>query len=343
MTDFETYPKCLCRPDAGGNVQTRTTQTIARYRTRFASMIRTLCRQRRWMSADALDLAIDLGERAFRYTKNSLKQYHGAIRQNLRDRWVQGSITLKEIEDIDALLRSHRPARRYKKSELRTSAGRAKSVRPEQISAIVSALLIHPTPIRQIAAALLEHGVNLGTRPSEFLSIKQDVQGRFWVRSAKFSEANRRGLERVRIVHTDDYEGWEIAELRGISELIATEQAGGATTQRLLRRCQRAIRLARKDFGSRSSRVVAYTVRHQARANFAAMGMRAEEVAVIMGHANAGTAQSHYAPARSGWHGMTNRTPPTVDPALVAMVRPAHPSRGWEAQGNRPPKSGPKF
>lgn len=51
------------RPDAGGHVQTRPNRTEARYRTRFAGMIRTLC-----------------------------KQYHGAIRQNLRDRWDDGSI-----------------------------------------------------------------------------------------------------------------------------------------------------------------------------------------------------------------------------------------------------------
>lgn len=344
MTDIETYPECLRRPDAGGHVQTRTNRTEARYRTRFAGMIRTLCKQKRWASADARDLATDLGQRAGLYEENSLKQYHGAIRQNLRDRWDDGSITRSEIEEIDALLRSHVPATGKKRAgQARTSAGRAKSVLPEQIAAIVSILLINPTPIRQIAAAQLEHGVNLATRPGEFLSIRQDPLGRFWVRSAKYSEANKRGLQPARVVPTDDYKSWEIAELQSIAEMIAAERANGATTQKLLRRCQRAIRLARKEVGGRSRRVAAYTVRHQARANLAAMGMAPEEVAVIMGHAGAGTAQSHYAPARRAWRGMANRTPPAVDVALVARVRPVHPSRGWGADRARTPERGPKF
>ena len=344
MTTIETYPECLRRPDAGGRVQTRTKRTEARYRTRFAGMIRTLCKQKRWASADAHDLATDLGERAWLYEENSLKQYHGAIRQNLRDRWDEGSIAQGEIEEIDVLLRSQQPAPRKKKpSEARTSAGRAKSVRPEQIATIVLVLLIDPTPIRQITAAMLEHGVNLATRPGEFLTIRQDPLGRFWVRSAKYSKANRRGLQPARMVPTDDYEGWELTELQGIAALIATERVNGATTQSLLRRCQRAIRLARKEVGGRSRRVVAYTVRHQARANLAAMNMSAEEVAVIMGHASAATAQSHYAPARRAWHGMANRTPPAVDAALVAKVRPAHPSRGWGVSRTKAPRPGSKF
>ncbi|MHA6730187.1 hypothetical protein [Devosia sp. A369] len=344
MTAIETYPECLRRPDAGGYVQTRTKRTEARYRTRFAGMIRTLCKQKRWASADAHDLATDLGERAGRYEENSLKQYHGAIRQNLRDHWDAGSIAQDEIEEIDALLRAQRPAPRKKKpSQARTSACRAKSVRPEQIAAMVSILLIDPTPIRQIAAAMLEHGANLATRPGEFLTIKQDPEGRFWVRSAKYSETNRRGLQPARVVPTDDYEPAEIAELQCTADMIAAERAHGATTAKLLRRCQRAIRLARADVGGRSRKIAAYTVRHQARANLAAMAMAPEEIAVIMGHASAGTAQSHYAPARRAWRGMANRTPPAVDPVLVAMVRPAHPSRGWEVSRTKAPEPGLKF
>lgn len=337
MTDIETYPECLRRPHAGGHVQTRTKQTVARYRKRFAGMIRTLCKKNHWSSADACDLAIDLGERASEYTRNSLKQYHASIRQNLRDRWDEGSITLATVEHIDALLRTHQAAPGKKKmSETRTSGGRAKSVQPEQIAAIASVLLTDPTPVRQIAAGMLKHGVNLATRPGEFLTIKRDPIGRFWVRSAKYSEDNERGLQPARIVPSDDYEPGERLELQGISELIAVERTNGATTQKLLRRCQRAIRLARKEVGGRCRRVAAYTVRHQCRANLAAMGMAPDEVAVIMGHASAGTAQSHYSPARRAWRGGANRTPPVVDPALVAMVRPAHPSRGW----NSSPRTG---
>ncbi|MHA6691237.1 hypothetical protein [Devosia sp. A449] len=344
MTAIETYPECLRRPDAGGYIQTRTDQTEARYRTRFAGMIRTLCKQKPRMAADAHSLATDLSERAWQYAANTLKQYHATIRQNLRDRWDDGSIIPDEIEEIDALLRAQQPApRKQKPRQARTSAGRAKSARPEQIAAIASVLLIDPTPIRQIAAAMLEHGVNLATRPGEFLTIKRDPRGRFWVRSAKYSLSNRRGLQAARTVPIDDYEPREIAELQVIADMIAAERSNGATTPKLLRRCQRAIRLARKDVGGRSRKIAAYTVRHQSRANLAAMDMTPGEIAVIMGHASAGTAQSHYAPARRAWRGMANRTPPAVDAALVAMVRPTHRSRGWDVGRANMTVPGPKF
>jgi len=310
---------------------------VSRYRTRFTGMIRTLCRTKRWISADAHDLALDLRARGSVYSENSLKQYHCAIRQNLRDRWDAASVTQQEVEDIDALLRSQTPApRKTKVKQLRTSAGRAKSVRPEQIAAIVSVLLADPTPIRQIAAAMLEHGVNLATRPSEFLSIERDLFS-FRVRSAKYSETNRRGLQAMGILPTDDYEPGQIAELQDITEIIVAERTSGATTEKLLRRCQRAIRLARQQVGGRSRRVTAYSVRQQSRANLVAMGLNPEEVAVIMGHASSGTAQSHYAPARRAWCGIANQTAPAIDADLVARVRPARRTRGWGVERDRSP------
>ncbi len=330
MSVSEIYPECLRRPDAGGHVQSRIPKTEKDYRIRFEGMIRTLCKRNRWMAADAYDLAIAIGEKAGQYTGNTLKQYHAAIRQNLRDRWIDGSATLEEVDHIDGLLRTHRPApARRKVKEAKTSARRAKSVRPEQISAMTAALLSDATPIRQIAAAMLDYGVELATRPGEFLTLGQDPNGRFWVRSAKHSVENRRALLPARTVPTDTYEAWEIAELQTVMQLIAEERAQGATFSKLLRRCQHAIRQARASVGGRSRRLTAYSVRHQARANYVAMGLPVEEVAVIMGHASAGTAQSHYAPGRHAWRGMSEHLRPKVDPALVTLVRPAHPSRGW--------------
>src|SRR5690606_36983829 len=133
-------------------------------------------------------------------------------------------------------------------------------------------------------------------RPSEFLTIGADPTGQLWVRSAKFSIDNGRGLQPARTVSTDNYEAFELAELHNVVELVAAERARGATFRKLLRRCQHAIRQARRAVGARARRLTAYTVRHQARANYVAMGMMAAEIAVIMGHASAGTAQSHYAP-----------------------------------------------
>lgn len=332
MTDIDTYPECLRRADAGGHVQTRTAQTEKRYRKRYEGMAKTWCRRHQADVVTPFELAIDVGYRASGLSANSLKQYHAVIRQHLRDRWDEAAISCGEVERIDALLRQQVPKTKAKTSKAggKTSAGRAKSVKPETLSALVSELLRSPTPIRRIAAALLEYGVELATRPSEFLTMRVDPLDRLWVRSAKYSETNAKGLQPVRMLIVDTLEPFEIAELKEIAALLLAERDAGATTSSLLRRCQHAIRQARKVVGGRSRRVSAYTVRHQARANMQASRMKPEEVAVVMNHASAGTAQSHYAPARSAWKGAVNTKRPAIDPALIAKVRPGNRSRGWD-------------
>lgn len=339
MTESETYPECLRRPDAGGHVQTRTTQTEKRYRKRYGGMARTLCRRQRTDAITPFEMAADLGYRASGLSENALKQYHAVIRQHLRDLWDEGEIGLAAIERIDAMLRQQTPIPKAAKGKAgrKTSAGRAKSIKPETLSTLVGELLVRPTPIRRITAALLEYGVDLATRPGEFLSMREDPIGRLWVRSAKYSETNGKGLQPARMLIVDNLDTFEIDELKEIAALLLAE---GATSASLLRRCQHAIREARKAVGGRAKRVTAYTARHQARANMAAMGMAPEEVAVVMNHASAMTAQSHYAPARSAWRGAVGAKPPAVDPELVAKVRPGNKSRGWAVQSSPPP--GPK-
>lgn len=339
MDESETYPECLRRPDAGGHVQTRTTKTEKRYRKRYDGMARTWCCRHQTAVVTPFELTVDIGYRAFGLRMNTLKQYHAVIRQHLRDLWDEQKIALTEIERIDTMLRQQTPMPKAAKAKggHKTSSGRSKSVQPATLSALVSELLVRPTPIRRIAAALLEYGVGLATRPGEFLSMREDPIGRLWVRSAKYSETNRKGLQPARKLIVDNLDTVEIRELREIATLLLAERAEGATTATLLRRCQHAIREARKAVGGRSKRVTAYTVRHQARANMAAMGMAPEEVAVVMNHASAMTAQYHYAPARSAWRGSVDAKPPTVDPELVAMVRPGNKSRGWSAQSSLVP------
>lgn len=322
-------------------MQTRQRKTEAGYRKRYTGMIRTLCRRQKVVSVNVEDLAAEVGRRASRLTPNSLKQYHAVLRQQLRDLWDQGAIAEEEVERIDAMLRMQRPMPETSKDKAgrRTSARRAKSVRPETLSALVSELLSDPTAIRRIAAAQLEYGVVIATRPSEFLTLNVDANDRLWVTSAKYSEANRRGLQPERSVALDHLDPGDIVELREIAGLLLAERKAGATTASLLRRCQNAIRVARTEVGGRSKTVTAYTVRHQARANMAAMEMTPEEVAVMMNHASATTAQSHYAPARQGWKGLKGIAPPAVDPVLVAKVRPGNRSRGWTIEpppGRRP-------
>jgi len=340
MTDIETYPECLRRPDAGGHLQTRTAQTEKRYRARYEGMAKTWCRRHRTDVVTPCELATDIGYRAPGLQENALKQYHASVRQHLRDLWDEGAIDCEEIERIDTLLRQQTPMPKAAKGKAgkKTSAGRAKSVKPETLAALVGELLVRPTAIRRIAAAQLHYGVDLATRPGEFLTMREDPLGRLWVRSAKYSETNRKGLQQARMLIVDNLDPFEIDELREIAALLQAERAKGATMASLLRRCQHAIREARKAVGGRSGRVTAYTVRHQARANMAAMGMSPVEVAVVMNHASATTAQSHYAPARSAWKGAVNAKLPAVDPDLAAKVRPGNRTRGWTAK----PSTGPK-
>jgi hypothetical protein len=340
MTDIDIYPPCLRRADAGGHVQTRTPQTEDGYRKRYDGMAKTWCREHGMDVVTPFELASDLGHRASGLSENALKQYHAAIRQHLRDLWDEGAIKLELVERIDALLRQQTPLPKPTKGKTgrKTSAGRAKSIKPETLSMLVTELLHRPTPIRQIAAAQLEHGVNLVTRPAEFLAMEETEAGLFRVPSAKYSQSNRRGLKPYRTLPTGDYSAFERGELRTVIALVARELADGATLFSIQRRCQNAIRDARKALPGRR-KIAAYTARHQGRANLAAMEMAPEEVAVIMGHASAMTAQSHYAPARRAWKGMTGAEPPAVDPDLVAKVRPGNSTRGWEAQPQQP---GPK-
>ncbi|WP_193335407.1 hypothetical protein [Devosia beringensis] len=337
MYESASYPACLRRPDAGGWVQTRVAKTEAAYRKRYVGMAKTWCKKHGLNVVSALDLAADLGGYANGLRKSSLKQYHAAFRQHLRDQWDDGAIELDMIERIDALLREQIPMQVSEgRTRLRTSAGRAKTVKPETLNSLVFELLKRPTAIRRIAAAQLRYGVELATRPSEFLTLRLDPYGRLWITSAKYSETNSRGLVRVRMVISDNLSALDVAELKRIAELLLIERAAGATYRTLLSRCQRAIRLARPAVGGNSRQITAYSVRHQARANMMAMGMTAEQVAVVMNHASAMTAQSHYAPSRLAWKGMVGAKPPHVDPDLVARVRPGNSSRGWPSQQPQP-------
>ncbi|MBE7733258.1 hypothetical protein [Devosia faecipullorum] len=340
MTKDENYPECLRRGDAGGHVQTRTAQTEKRYRKRYEGMAKTWCRQHRMDEVTPFELAQDIGYRSSDLSANALRQYHAAIRQCLRDLWNEGTITLGEVERVDALFRQQTPMSKSAKGKAggRSSAGRAKSIKPETLSSLVTELLFSATATRRIAAALLEYGVELATRPGEFLSMREDPLGRLWVRSAKYSRTNAKGLQPARMLILDNLAPFEISELKEIAALLLIERDKGATIASLLRRCQHAIREARKAVGGRSRKVTAYTVRHQARANMAASGMTPEEVAVVMNHASAMTAQSHYAPARSAWRGARGMKPLAVDPDLAAKVRAGNRSRGWTAQQLRGPK-----
>lgn len=60
--------------------------------------------------ATPVQSALDVGSRATTYSANTLKQYHAAIRQHLRDSWENATISVAEIERIDALLRQQTPA-----------------------------------------------------------------------------------------------------------------------------------------------------------------------------------------------------------------------------------------
>ena len=325
------YPACLRRSDAGGHVQTRTADTVEKYRRRIAGIARRSRLQDAGVplcpADEAAAIVREIGRRSLTLRPAALRQYHAAVRQHLRDLFDATAISSERIEELDALLCDQLRNRTAALRSQSRSRGhvRAKKLPAPVLSLLAAALLRRPTAIRQIAAGLIAFGVLLGTRPIEFLTLRETGSDEFFVTSAKFSVSNRRGLAPIRRVPTDDFDEREKALLRTVIALIGRERAAGATLESMQRRCQRAIRLARAAAATKVN-VTCYSARHQARANMCASGMSPVDVAVVLGHASDRTAQTHYASARSAWRGPP-RAPLAVDPDLAGQVR-VHP-RGW--------------
>ena len=330
------YPPCLCRPDAGGKVQSRSADTEARYRTRYVGMARRLGREHGCQEA-SIDQVVDyVAARTTTLRRVSFRQYRAAILQALRDLWDESAMTQERIEALEGRLRDVRPSeeettgRRKSRKSPRTSAGRARSLSESRAACLVTALYAEGSDEARAAAGILEHGCDLGLRPSEWFGA--EIVGRVLrCRSAKFSLENGRALAATRDIPLDDYDEGDV---RLLTDHLATvrhvaEQAG--TPELALRRMQGKLRKVRGP--GWHDRICLYTGRHQYRANLAAAGVSRKEIAVRMGHASAATNGSHYASGRKGWRSAKLRKLAPIAPDLRKQVRPGARMKAKIAKG----------
>lgn len=322
---MDTLPHLLRRPvPRTGLVQSRSPATVAAYRTRYEGMVRTL--ESTWQETGygPFDVAIDLVQRAPGLRRASVRQYRAAILQHLRDLWDRGAIDEDEIKTVVDMLDTAKgmtPADARRATSFRTSAGRRKSASRSEISTVAADVAHRRSSVAQITADMLQLGILVGARPGELFSLFRAPDESFWVRSAKFSIWNGRGLDTIRKLDLSLL-GQDLRKrLDSLMLAIRALLAGGATADQLLRRCQALLRRVKAGYGVRVRRICLYTARQQCAANWKARGAGPAELAVLMGHASTDTATRHYARESAGWRDCIAQPLPPVDPELVAKVR----------------------
>jgi hypothetical protein len=255
----------------------------------------------------------------------TFRQYRCAILQHLRDGWNEGKISQERIEALEAKLRlpdkagTSGSSSRMSHPHQATSAGRLRSVSAGWLSSVTTGLFREGTDAARVAAGILEHGVRLGLRPSEWFSARI-VGNVLRCRSGKYSVENGRALGETRDVSLEGYDAGDLIDLGDLLAAIARVLAQAGRADLALRRIQAVLRKVRDQAGVDG--LCLYTSRQQCRANLAAAGLTREEIAVWMGHASADTAGSHYAPARKGWRSAKYFKPAPADDTLLTWVRP---------------------
>ena len=322
---MDTLPYLLRRPvPRTGLVQSRSPATLAAYRKRYDGMVRTL--ESRWDDGryGPFDVAIDLVQRAPGLRRASVRQYRAAILQHLRDLWDRGAIDEDEIKTVVDMLDTAKgmtPADARRAASFRTSAGRRKSASRMEVLTLAADVARRRSSVAHITADMLRLGVLVGARPGELFSLFRAPDGSFWVRSAKFSIRNGRGLDTIRRLDLSLL-GQDLRKrLDALMLAIRVLLAGGATADQLLRRCQALLRRVKAGHCVPSRRICLYTARQQCAANWKARGAGPAELAVWMGHASTDTATRHYARGSAGWREYMAQPLPPVDPELVAKVR----------------------
>jgi hypothetical protein len=209
---------------------------------------------------------------AHRLRPHSYYVYRAMILQELRDLYAGGQLTDADAKMLVERMSAEAARMGSKVKRANTSAGRQRSVRPETIGALVSVLSAKRHPTSDNLADMLEYGPWIGLRPIEFFNCRLDGRT-LWIRSAKVSPANDRGLaqwRRIELADAFDAHGLE-AIRRLLSRLRREIEAVGGNRNRLVRRYAAALRRARMSVAS-ASRLVLQTTRRQFRANLARAG-----------------------------------------------------------------------
>lgn len=339
-TGTRQYPACLERPDLGGRVRVRTQKTEAEYRKRYHTLPH---RAARFYSAAGSPMEAPVAEvaRVARWLvsiastlrPSAYRQYRASVNQHLRDLWDMRSITLTQVESIAASMLLTREAGEPspyapKNTPLRTSAGRAKSIRLAKATAIAKAAGARDTLTGQNLADVFSFGPSCGLRNLEWggTVLTGNV---LTIPCGKFSIENARGVAPFR-TQVLNLEAAALERLAAFLRRLQSEiRDADGRVDLVMRRQSRLLRTIRKDAGA--PRVTLRTVRHQCTANLRAAGYSREERAAVLGHAAADTSDDHYGKANRGWRDRQRWL--EVPTQLTQLVRPGAKTASKIARG----------
>ena len=279
-------------------------QTAERYKARFMQL-----QKRHQREHDGWDWAAFVnGLIARRPTlrASSFRQYRAAVL------WALQADAPPNADELRARLRDVGSAGRCRDLPQRTSAGKAKSVRIEDVHRLVVWLQEHGGTWDDLAARWLFWSVQTGLRPIEWRDAMLQANASGYslvVRNAKHSHGRSYGEHRT--VHLQ-------IETSGANALKAFLDRVQGDFEVAYQGCRLALHRATKTLWPRRMQQPSlYTGRHQFAANAKASGLMPEAIAALMGHAVTETHQTHYGKRRSGQAGLIV----AADPRDVQRVR----------------------
>lgn len=231
----------------------------------------------------------------------------------------------------------------------RTSARKQKAIPPEDFAVLRQHLSVGEiTETKRALSLYLVAGIVTGLRPSEWRQAQwidhHEETGlpALLVANAKRTHGRGNGLHRT--LHLGDVDEF----LRRVIRAFTMEAAQAVTEgrfdtfkQSLARTLSRVVR---RIWPNRKHHITLYSTRHQAAANFK-LALDPSQVAALLGHASAATADTHYARRQHGRTALFPTSPkaetaivPAPDPREVSTVRVAKPSP-WKTdpENSEPP------
>ena len=266
-------------------------QTAERYRARFVQLQRRFQRERSaWDWAGFVD---ELIARRPALRPATYRQYRAAVM------WALQAEAPANADALRARLRDGGSAGRRGDLPQRTSAGKAKSVRIEEVHRLVVWLQAHDGIWDDLAARWLFWSIQTGLRPIEWrdATLQANASGySLEVRNAKHSHGRSHGEHRtVRLQ----------IEASGANALQAFLDRVQGDFEAAYQGCRLALHRATRALWPRRMRQPSlYTGRHQFAADAKASGLAPEAIAALMGHAVTDTHQTHYGKRRSGRAGL---------------------------------------
>lgn len=177
----------------------------------------------------------------------------------------------------------------------------------------------------------LRAGILCGLRPSEWkMTHIEEVRDestvynrRVWLYVICAKATNGRGFGVSRTLDISTFDNESLSIVKKMSSLGAEWFSAGTFTENqdscshLLARCCRQL------WPRRKYRVSLYSARHQAIANWKALGMSQAEISVLAGHASLATAAERYGRRTSGWSSIKFSPVPVKEELTVALEREA--------------------